>query len=75
MASDRSPLEFVRRPDLASIHPVVVQDAEASFNHIVETVHDEDGLVLTDDYNPAEFYDAKNREEIRHSLAMHARDL
>jgi len=75
VASDRSPLEFVRRPDLQSIHPMVVDDAEASFSHIVETVHDENGLVLTDNYNPAEFYDAKNREEIRHSLAMHAKDL
>jgi spermidine synthase len=75
VASDRSPLEFVRPPDLKSIHPLVVDDAEASFNHIVETVHDENGLVLTDNYNPAEFYDAKNREEIRHSLAMHAKEL
>jgi len=75
VASDRSPLTFVRRPDLQSIHPAIVDDAEASFNHIVETVHDEDGLILTDNYNPAEFYDAKNREEIRHSLAMHAKDL
>jgi spermidine synthase len=75
VASDRSPLAFVRPPDLRSIHPSVVDDAEASFNHIVETIHDEDGLVLTDDYNPAEFYDAKNREEIRHSLAIHAKEL
>jgi len=75
VASDRSPLEFVRRPDLNTIHPMVLDDAEASFNHIVETVHDENGLVLTDNYNPAEFYDAKNREEIRHSLAMHAKEL
>jgi spermidine synthase len=75
VASDRTPLDVVRKPDLQSIHPMVVDDAEASFNHIVETVHDEDGLVLTDNYNPAEFYDAKNREEIRHSLAMHAKEL
>lgn len=74
VASDRSPLEFVRRPDLQSIHPAVVEDAQESFNHVVDTIP-EDGIVLTDDYNPAEFYDAKNREEIRHSLAMHARDL
>lgn len=74
VASDRSPLEFVRRPDLQGIHPRVMEDAQDSFNHIVDTIP-EDGMVLTDDYNPAEFYDAKNREEIRHSLAMHARDL
>jgi len=74
VASDRSPLEFVRRPDLQGIHPMVVDDVEASFNHIVETVHDENGLVLTDNYNPAEFYDAKNREETRLGLAMHAKE-
>lgn len=72
VASDRSPLAFVRQPDLQSIHPAVVRDAENSFNHIVDTIA-EDGLVLTDDYNPAEFYDAKNREDIRRNLAMHAR--
>lgn len=75
VASDRSPLIVVHPLDLQSIHPAKVQDTEAAFNHIVETLHDEDGLVLTDNYNPAEFYDAKNREEIRHSLAMHAREL
>jgi spermidine synthase len=74
VASDRSPLQFVRRPDLQSIHPAVVEDAADSFNHVVDTIP-EDGMVLTDDYNPAEFYDAKNREEIRHSLAMRAKDL
>ncbi len=75
VASDREPLIFVRRPDLQSIHPLVMDEAEASFNHIVETVHDEHGLVLTDDYNPAEFYDAKNREEIRRALAFRAKRL
>jgi spermidine synthase len=75
VASDRTPLVFVRRPDLQNIHPLVVDEAEASFNHVVETVHDEDGLVLTDDYNPAEFYDAKNREELRRLLALRAKRL
>ena len=27
------------------------------------------GIVLTDDYNPVEFYDAANREDIRRGLA------
>lgn len=75
VASDRSPLVFVHPPDLQSVHPAKVRETEASYNHVVETVHDENGLVLTDDYNPAEFYDAKNREEIRRNLAMSARRL
>ena len=33
------------------------------------------GRVLTDDYNPAEFYAARNREDIRRRLAMAAREM
>jgi spermidine synthase len=75
VASDRSPLVFVHQPALQTVHPTKVQDTEAAFEHVVDTVHDENGLVLTDNYNPAEFYDAKNREEIRHHLAMSAKGL
>ena len=28
------------------------------------------GQILTDDYNPVEFYDAANRENLRRYLAM-----
>jgi hypothetical protein len=40
----------------------------------VDTAPDS-GRVLTDDYNPAEFYDARNREETRRKLAMGAKDM
>jgi predicted membrane-bound spermidine synthase len=33
------------------------------------------GIVLTDDFNPVEFYDAANREQHRRSLALSIRDL
>ena len=33
------------------------------------------GIVLTDDYNPVEFYDAANREQHRRTLAFSIRDL
>lgn len=75
VASDRAPLSFAHPPDLQSVHPAKVRDTQAAFDHVVDTVHDEDGLVLTDNYNPAEFYDAKNREEIRRHLAMGAKDM
>jgi hypothetical protein len=52
----------------------VLEDAQEAYASIVDTVP-EDGLVLTDDYNPLEFYDAKNREEIRRHLAMGAKGL
>jgi hypothetical protein len=32
-------------------------------------------MILTDNYNPAEFYDAKNREIIRRNLALGARQM
>jgi hypothetical protein len=33
------------------------------------------GRVLTDDYNPAEFYDARHREDFRRRLAMAAKEM
>lgn len=36
----------------------------------IRTVNPQSGIVLTDDFNPVEFHDAKNRESLRRSLAM-----
>jgi hypothetical protein len=36
----------------------------------VRTVNLNRGVVLTDDYNPVEFYDARNRETLRRQLAL-----
>jgi hypothetical protein len=41
---------------------------DLAFARVVETNPDH-GIVLTDDYNPVEFFDAANREEIRAHLA------
>jgi predicted membrane-bound spermidine synthase len=71
-ASDRPNLEFVHPPDLANVHPEVLDDTRATYTGIVDTLP-EHGRVLTDDYNPAEFYDARNREDLRRRLAMSAR--
>lgn len=73
-ASDMDPLKFSRSPDLAVIHPVVVDRAARGFRTIVDTYPDH-GIVLTDDYNPVEFWDARNREETRKKLAALARNL
>ncbi len=74
VASDRPSLEFVHAPDLANVHPEVLSDTEATYTGVVEP-RLEDGRVLTDDYNPAEFYDARNREDLRRRLAMGAREM
>jgi predicted membrane-bound spermidine synthase len=74
VAADRAGLSFVHNPDLSNIHPDVLYDARRAFETIVNTSPDH-GRVLTDDYNPVEFHDAANREEIRRRLALSARRL
>jgi len=74
VASDRPALAFVHPPDLANVHPYVLRDTEATYAGEKDTLP-EDGRVLTDDYNPAEFYDARNREDLRRRLAMAAREM
>jgi spermidine synthase len=64
VATDRPDPEFVRAPELERIYPTLRSDARLVFAQIVRTAPDS-GLVLTDDFNPAEFYDAQNREATR----------
>lgn len=74
MATDHPHPMVLRQPDFESVHIEARRDTSIAFDSIVEisTAH---GRVLTDDYNPVEFYDARNREEIRRRLAMRARDM
>ena len=74
VASDRATIRFLHLPDFETVHPVVKPELEVAYIKLVETdpAH---GRVLTDDYNPAEFYDARNREKLRRALAMSARDM
>jgi spermidine synthase len=74
VATDRPEPGFVHAPDLANVHPQARRDTDAAFAGLVDTDPDH-GRVLTDDFNPVEFYDAKNREEIRRRLAKNAREM
>jgi len=74
VASDRSPLDFIHPPNLDGVHPLVVRDVGASYAGLISTQPDH-GRVLTDDYNPVEFYDARNREDLRRRLALRAREM
>ncbi|HON09049.1 MAG TPA: hypothetical protein PLW02_13210 [Verrucomicrobiota bacterium] len=67
-ASDKNPLEFVNKPDFSDIHPAVQYNVETAFNTIVEA-NPSHGRILTDDFNPVEYYDAQNRERMRRWLA------
>jgi spermidine synthase len=74
VASDRSPLEFANRPDLSDVHRRALSDVKDAFSTVREVDTDR-GRVLTDDFNPVEFYDAPNRETLRRDLASNIRRL
>jgi spermidine synthase len=72
-AATTSPVtDFVSKPDLENIHPEAQEDVVRAFRTLVDSLP-ESGLVLTDDYNPADYYDARHREEVRRNLAMSVR--
>jgi spermidine synthase len=74
VASDQSKLEVPARPDLDQVYYGVRDLVQAAFDGIV-TANPQHGIVLTDDYNPVEFYDAANREAVRRHLAATMRSL
>lgn len=69
LASERASLEMLRKPDLTRVHPSPRSLVAQAFAG-VRTVNLNRGVVLTDDYNPVEFYDARNRETLRRQLAL-----
>ena len=74
VATDRPNPAFAHAPELANIHPEAQRFTDAGFADVVDTLPGH-GRVLTDDYNPVEYYDARNREEIRRRLALWAKDM
>jgi spermidine synthase len=70
VATDRTPAEFIHQPNFEGMHPYVVPRARETYGGLVATIP-EDGRVLTDDFNPVEYYDAKNREELRKRLVKY----
>ena len=73
-ASDHAMPAFAREPDLSLVHPEIQPDVEALLHSHLDT-SPEHGMVLTDNYNPVEFYDAHNREQVRRRLALAAKDM
>ena len=74
VASPRADLEILQEPDLEKVHFSCRHEVRAAFNGIVRADPDH-GIVLTDDYNPVDFYDAATREEHRRRLANYMRSL
>lgn len=73
-ASTRPELTMLRSPDFSNVHPAALEETRESYANLVSPSI-ESGIVLTDDYNPADYYDAKNREELRRRLALSAKAL
>jgi spermidine synthase len=72
VASARPALAILHQPDYSLVYAGVREQVRDAFNSIREP-NLEHGRVLTDDYNPVEFYDAANRESLRKTLALSAR--
>jgi len=73
-ATDRPDPVFVHPPELDRIYPEAQRYTDQGFADVAQA-EPSHGRVLTDDYNPVEYYDARNREEIRRRLALWAKDM
>ena len=60
-------LTLRRVPDFSDVHPDNRQLAEATFSRVVEP-RNGDGVIVTDDFNPVDYYEAENREESRRTM-------
>jgi spermidine synthase len=69
VASDEADLKLSTTPDLSPMHPTVREQVKTGFERITQT-NPTHGQVLTDDFNPVEYYDAVNRELVRRQLAV-----
>ncbi len=74
VATPRANPEFAHVPDLTAVHQNVRAEVDTIYGRLVDSNPDS-GRVLTDNYNPAEYYDARNRETIRRYLARGARHM
>lgn len=72
VASPAKELKTHRTMDFAAMHPRVRQQARDALDGI-RTTDPKSGIVLTDDFNPVEFHDARNRELFRRRLASSMR--
>jgi spermidine synthase len=73
-ATPRTDPEFVHPLDPESVHETVRDEYYSTMNNSLRT-DPASGRILTDDYNPVEFYDARNRENVRKRLALAWKDL
>jgi spermidine synthase len=66
--ASQTDLAIRHEPTFDHVLPVCRHEVETAFSRVLETDPNH-GIVLTDNYNPLEYYDAANREEVRRTLA------
>jgi spermidine synthase len=69
VASARAGLSFLREPDLSAVHSSALAEVREAYDR-AWTPDLTAGIVLTDDYNPLEYFDAARRERYRRMLAL-----
>ncbi len=69
IAGDVPELKLLRTPDLDRIHPAARSQVASAFDTLRAT-NPRHGRVLTDDFNPVDFFDADNCEATRRALAF-----
>ena len=72
VASKQRELRLRRTTDPDAVHGFIRHEVQAAFDGVAQT-NPKSGIVLTDDHNPVEFYDAGNRERLRRQLATSMR--
>ncbi len=72
VASPSDSLEVHQSMSLASVHPKVRPFVETAWKNKA-TIVPENGVIITDDYNPVDYYDSGMREKIRRDFAMRMR--
>jgi spermidine synthase len=66
-ASDHKDFKILGPPDLSQVPEEMKEHVEEAFDGI-RTTNSRSGIVMTDDFNPSEYYDADNRERVRRGL-------
>jgi spermidine synthase len=72
VASDQAGLQLKNPPDLSTMHERCREEVGAAITNVL-TTDPRHGIVLSDDFNPAEYHDAANREQFRRQLALSGR--
>jgi hypothetical protein len=68
-ASDQEQLALKGPPQLSQVHEICRAGVRAAWATVARADPDH-GRLLTDDYNPVDYYDAENREQFRRQVAL-----